>query len=194
GQIRRGQGERLRAVIMASDLRDFTTLSDRLSGDAIIELIDDYFDAIGVPIGEHRGEILNFTGDGLLAIFTSENGQEFSSPALHALEAAQCGIDRLGTLNEQRRQTGRLEIRAGIALHFGEVIYGNVGAPIRLDFTAIGPAVNLAARIEGLTKQLMRPLLTSHAFAEICPCLLVSMGFHPIRGLSEPAEVFGLPE
>ena len=79
-------------------------------------------------------------------------------------------------------------------MHLGEVIFGNVGAADRLDFTAIGPAVNLASRIEGLTKQLLRPILISHAFAQACPRRLVSLGFHPVPGLIEPEEVFGLPE
>jgi adenylate cyclase len=97
-------------------------------------------------------------------------------------------------VNKARRASDRTEVRIGIGLHLGEVIYGNVGAADRLDFTVIGPAVNLASRIEGLTKRLLRPILVSAAFARICPRPLVSLGFQPVRGLSEPEEVFGLPE
>ena len=114
--------------------------------------------------------------------------------SLRALAAATQGLERLATINKARRETERTEVRTGIGLHLGDVIYGNVGSAHRLDFTVIGPAVNLASRIEGLTKRLLRPLLTSAAFAKICPRPLVSLGFHPVRGLFQPEEVFGLPD
>jgi adenylate cyclase len=194
GQILRAQGERMRAVIMMTDVRNFTGLSDRLSGDAVIELLDDYFDAIVAPIQENKGEILKFMGDGVLAIFPADDDEDFAPSSLRALEAATRGLDRLAAINQERRDSQRSEVRTGIGLHLGEVIYGNVGSADRLDFTVIGPAVNLASRIEGLTKRLSRPLLTSSAFAEICPRPLVSLGFQPVRGLYQPEEVFGLPD
>jgi adenylate cyclase len=194
GQITRAQGERMRAVIMVTDLRDFTGLSDRLPGDAVIELLDDYFDAMVSPSQEARGEILKFMGDGVLAIFPADDDEDFAPASLRALEAATSALDRLAAINRERARSGQPELRTGIGLHLGEVIYGNVGAADRLDFTVIGPAVNLASRIEGLTKRLSRPLLTSQAFAEICPRPLVSLGFHPVRGLYHPEEVFGLPD
>jgi adenylate cyclase len=194
GQIFRAQGERMRAVIMMTDLRGFTGLSDRLPGDAVIELLDDYFDAVVSPIEEKKGEVLKFLGDGVLAIFPAEDDEDFAPSSRRALEAATEGLDRLATINQARHDRDQPELRIGIGLHLGEVIYGNVGAADRLDFTVIGPAVNLASRIEGLTKRLLRPLLTSAAFAEICPRPLVSLGFHPVRGLYQPEEVFGLPD
>jgi adenylate cyclase len=194
GQIRRAEGERLRAVIMMTDLRGFTALSDRLPGDEVIELLDDYFDAIATPIENRKGEILKFIGDGMLAIFPAEDDDDFSQSSLHALEAAAEGLARLDAVNQTRRSVGRSELKIGIGLHLGEVIYGNVGSAGRLDFTVIGPAVNLASRIEDLTKRLGRPMLFSSAFARICPRPLVSLGQQPVRGLSEPEEVFGLPE
>jgi len=194
GQIHRSQGERLRAVIMMTDLRDFTALSDRLPGEEMIALLDDYFDAIVTPIEQRKGEILKFMGDGVLAIFPAEDDDDFSLASMHALEAAMGGLARLDTINQAWRKREQIDMRTGIGLHLGEVIYGNVGAADRLDFTAIGPAVNLAVRLEGLTKRLLRPLLVSSAFAHICPRPLVSLGFHPVRGLDEPEEVFGLPE
>jgi adenylate cyclase len=194
GQIHRAEGERLRAVVMITDLRGFTALSDRLPGEEVIELLDDYFDAVATPIEERKGEILKFMGDGMLAIFPAADDDDFSMSSLRALEAATEGLERLDAINQVRRAAGRSELRIGIGLHLGEVIYGNVGTADRLDFTVIGPAVNLASRLEDLTKRLLRPMLFSSAFARICPRPLVSLGFHPVRGLSEPEEVFGLPE
>ena len=194
GQIRRAEGERLRAVIMITDLRDFTGLSDRLPGDEVIEFLDDYFDAFATPIEKRKGEILKFMGDGMLGIFPAEDDDDFCAASVQALEAATEGLDGLAAINRQRRAMGRDELRIGIGLHLGEVIYGNVGAADRLDFTVIGPAVNLASRIEGLTKRLLRPMLFSSAFARVCPRPLVSLGFQPVRGLTDPEEVFGLPE
>jgi adenylate cyclase len=194
GQIHRAQGEQLRAVIMMADMRGFTALSDRLPGAEVIALLDDYFDAIVTPVEARKGETLKFMGDGVLAIFPAADDDDFSEASVQALEAALDGLERLATVNKARRAADRTEVRIGIGLHLGEVIFGNVGAADRLDFTVIGPAVNLASRIEGLTKRLFRPILVSSAFARICPRPLVSLGFHPVRGLFEPEEVFGLPE
>jgi len=194
GQVRRAEGERLRAVIMMTDLRDFTGMSDRLPGDDVIELLDEYFDAIATPIEKRQGEVLKFIGDGMLAIFPAADDDDFSAASVHALDAAMEGLDRLDLVNRARRAAGRDELLIGIGLHLGEVIYGNVGAAGRLDFTVIGPAVNLASRIEDLTKRLHRPMLFSSAFARVCPRPVVSLGFQPVRGLDEPEEVFGLPE
>jgi adenylate cyclase len=194
GQIQRAEGEQLRAVIMMTDMRGFTALSDRLPGEQVIELLDDYFDAIVTPVEARKGETLKFIGDGVLAIFPAADDDDFSESSMQALDAALEGLERLATINRARRAADRSEVRIGIGLHLGEVIFGNVGAADRLDFTVIGPAVNLASRIEGLTKRLLRPILVSSAFARICPRPLVSLGFHPVRGLFEPEEVFGLPE
>jgi adenylate cyclase len=130
----------------------------------------------------------------MLAIFPAADDDDFSTSSVRALEAATEGLERLEAVNEARRAVGRSELRTGIGLHLGEVIYGNVGAADRLDFTVIGPAVNLASRLEDLTKRLSRPMLFSSAFARVCPRPLVSLGFQPVRGLNDPEEVFGLPE
>jgi adenylate cyclase len=193
GEIRRAQGEQISAVILVTDMRGFTNLSDRLPGPEVIALLDDYFDAITEPVEEHGGEVLKFMGDGLLAIFPYADGAP-SDAADAALTAATSGLHRIDRLNQRRKAEGRVQFRAGIGLHLGEVIFGNVGAVDRLDFTTIGPAVNLAARLETLTKRLERPLLVSSDFARACRRKLASLGFHPVRGLSKPEEVFGLEE
>ncbi len=194
GHVLRGEGVSLNAVIMATDLRGFTALSDRLGGTEMIALLDEYFDAVTSAIHQRDGDVLKFIGDGVLAIFPTGDEGDFTSTSVRALDAAKATLSRLAELNVARRAAGRAEIQIGIGLHLGEVIYGNVGASDRLDFTVIGPAVNLAARLEGLTKRLMRPLIVSQGFAAACPVRLVSLGFHPVRGYSEPEEVFGLPD
>lgn len=192
GEIQRRQGQEITAALFATDLRGFTSLSDRLPADELIHLLDDYFDAVTSPIAKRGGEVLKFVGDGLLAIFASgADGKAAAAQA--ALEAGEEALARLNSLNAVRRQAGQALIRFGIGLHVGTVYYGNVGAADRLDFTAIGPAVNLVCRLESLTKRLDRPMLLSHDFSGLCGRTLVSLGFHPVRGLSDPEEVFGLP-
>jgi len=143
-------------------------------------------------VHERNGDVLKFVGDGVLAIFTVEE-QGHAEAALSALEAAERGIANLDRLNAGRVATGRPQLQTGIGLHIGEVIYGNVGAAARLDFTAIGPAVNLACRLETLTKRLGRPLLMSRDFARALPRPALSLGFQPVRGMKQPQEIFAPP-
>jgi adenylate cyclase len=187
GEVRRGHGERLRAVLMAIDLRGFTSLSDRLPPDELISLLDAYFDAAVKAIARYGGEVLKFVGDGVLAIFPAAEGEERQMAAA-ALAAAEAILERLASENENRSAAGQPLIR------IGEVFYGNVGAADRLDFTAIGPAVNLACRLEGLTKRMGRPLILSQVFAGFSDRKLLSLGFQPVKGLGEPEEVFALAE
>ena len=193
GQILRGHGERLRAVVMASDLRGFTRLSDRLPGEEVIDLLDDYFEQVAAPVKSLGGEVLKFVGDGVLAIFPAEDGAETEAARI-GLEAATAALAGLDALNDDAGRGGKAPLRAGFGLHLGEVIYGNVGSPDRLDFTVIGPAVNLACRLESLTKRFNRPVLLSSAFAAACPAPLVSLGFQPIRGIADPEELFAPAE
>jgi adenylate cyclase len=191
GEIQRRQGETIRAALIATDLRGFTALSDRLPSNELIALLDDYFDAVTSPIAKRGGEVLKFVGDGVLAIFAADTGE--SEAATAALAASVDALGRLKALNEERLEATQPLIRIGIGLHVGSVSYGNVGAIDRLDFTAIGPAVNLVCRLESLTKRLDRPLLMSSDFAALIKRPLIALGFHPVKGFSEPEEVFGLP-
>ena len=188
GATRRGSGTTVRAAIMICDLRDFTRISDNWPRDDVIDLLNDYFDAISEPISRHGGEILKFMGDGLLAIFP------LSQPAacanlLHAVtEARQAMI----ALNERNGEAGRVALNYGVGVHVGDVMYGNIGSRNRLDFTVIGPAVNMASRLETLTKQLGRPVLLSRAFADFVQSDfdLERVGDYPVRGFSHPIELF----
>jgi adenylate cyclase len=174
-------------------MRGFTSLSDRLPAPELIMLLDDYFDAVTAPVQAQGGEVLKFMGDGLLAIFPLGD-YTAADAAERALAAVDESFQRIARLNAMRSTEGRIEFRIGIGVHIGEIIFGNVGAVDRLDFTAIGPAVNLACRLETLTKRLNRPLLVSRDFARACRRPLVSLGFHPVKGLSQPEEVFGLAD
>jgi adenylate cyclase len=188
GATRRGSGTTVEAAIMICDLRDFTRISDNWPRDDVIDLLNDYFDAISEPIARHGGEILKFMGDGLLAIFPL-NQPSACANLLHAVtEARQAMV----ALNEKNRDIGRAPLNYGIGIHVGDVMYGNIGSRARLDFTVIGPAVNMASRLETLTKQLGRTVLLSRAFADFVQrdFDLERVGEHPVRGFSDPIELF----
>lgn len=193
GQIVRGRAESIRAAVWYSDLRDFTVLSDRLDRDVIIDLLDAYFEAAVQAVEERGGEILKFLGDGMLAIFPADenSGAEGDVAACRAaLAAARDTVTLIRAMNRRRLRYDKPSIEYGVALHLGEVGYGNIGGPERLDFTVIGPAVNLASRIEGLTRTLGVRVLASADFAETVRETLTPMGEHPVKGLSRPVTVF----
>src|SRR5262249_34992066 len=157
--------ENLHAVIWFSDLQGFTSMSERLGGVALIDVLNDFFGALGQAIDAHGGEILKFIGDAVMAIFPLEEDGDPRTACDAALAAAAKAAVTLAETNRRRQQEGAPRIACGMALHIGEVLYGNVGGTFRLDFTVIGPAVNLASRLEGLTRTNGRPLLLSAAFA-----------------------------
>jgi adenylate cyclase len=191
GEILRGEGAGVRAIIMATDLRDFTRISDLLPSGDIIELLDDYFECVGSAVRAEGGEVLKFIGDGVLAIFPVEEESQ-GVAAMRAVAAAKAILAGLETLNQTRAWSERPMLKAGIGLHIGDVIFGNVGAQDRLDFTVIGPAVNLAFRLEDLTKNLGIPIITSAALACTAPHQFMSLGAQHVRGVDQPLEVFGL--
>jgi len=188
GATRRGSGTTVGAAIMICDLRDFTKISDNWPRDDVIDLLNAYFDAMSEPIARHGGEILKFIGDGLLAIFPLSQPSACAN-LLHAVtEARQAMI----ALNERNSKAGREPLNYGIGVHVGDVMYGNIGSRTRLDFTVIGPAVNMASRLETLTKTLGRKVLLSRAFADFVHSDfdLERVGEHPVRGFSHPIELF----
>ena len=189
GAIKRGSGETIRAAIWFCDLKGFTALSESLPPDALLELLNSYFDCIARAVAEGEGEILKFIGDAVLAIFQPKDDDD-AEAAGRALASAQSAIAALDGVNRDRRAGGHHAIDCGIALHFGDVVYGNVGAETRLDFTVIGPAVNLASRIEGLTRELQRPLLTSEAFASLHGGDFERLGDFDLKGIAGARAVY----
>jgi adenylate cyclase len=188
GATRRGSGTTVRAAIMICDLRDFTRISDNWPRDDVVDLLNGYFDVMSEPIERQGGEILKFIGDGLLAIFPLSTPSACAN-LLHAVaEARQAMI----ALNERSGETGRAPLNYGIGVHVGDVMYGNIGSRTRLDFTIIGPAVNMAARLEALTKELGKPVLLSSAFANLVKSDfdLERIGEYPVRGFNDPIELF----
>jgi adenylate cyclase len=186
GETSRGQGRLVRAGIFYADLKGFTALTDRLPAEVVIAHLNDYFDVVATAVLERDGEVLKLIGDGVLAAFNID-GSSPASACCQALHAALDALDGLTAANRHRE----LPLEAGVALHYGDVVYGNIGSEARLDFTVIGAAVNEATRIEALCRTLGRPLLISADFAKVCTCHpLVSLGRHRLRGVAAPREIF----
>jgi adenylate cyclase len=194
GIVQRGELQSVEAVLFYADLRSFTQLADTTPGHELIHLLDDCFDCMARPATRHGGEILKFMGDGLLAIFRTDDRKR-AETCTAALSAASEALDLMVELAKKRRGDGKPTPALNIALHVGTVQYGNVGAQSRLDFTVIGPAVNEASRIQALCKDLERELLVSEAFASAATRSrdhLVSLGRHRLRGVAKDTELFTL--
>jgi len=194
GLIRRGESVTIAAAIWQCDLRDFTAMSNQLPRDEVLAILNDYFDAVTRPVMARGGEILKFIGDAVLAIFPMKDDLDRDEKCRTALTAGEEALDAMRDVNELRASAGKAPLSIGIGLHAGSVSYGNIGSQTRLDFTVIGPAVNLAARITGLCRPLNQPLLASKVFASPCGSKLVPLGHYPMHGFEQPQEVYGLPE
>lgn len=194
GSIKRGEGEPIRAIVWVSDLRGFTNLADRLAGNQMIALLNAYFERLAGAVLANGGEVLKFIGDGLLAVFPFAAFESERAAASAALAAAEAALDELARFNDDPEQLTGIEgwqpLRTGVALHLGEVFFGNVGAPERLDFTVIGRAVNTASRVEGLSKSLGRPILITGPVALLLDRPLDDLGAHQLRGVAEPIPIF----
>jgi adenylate cyclase len=190
GQIRRGTGEEITAVLWSSDLRGFTERSDRLAGIQVIAMLNALFDAQAKSIVGHGGEILKFIGDGLLAIFPIKSADMAAAAASNALTAAMQAVEVARNLTSDPSLPGEPPLEIVVALHVGTAIYGNIGAADRLDFTVIGPAVNLVSRIETVAKALNRPIVVSGDFARTYGKPLEPLGRHELRGLATPHDLF----
>jgi len=192
GALRRGAGETIRAALLYADLRDFTVLSEATEPTVVIAALDAWFDRIAGAVHAFGGEVLKFIGDGVLAIFPVTGvPAEACEAALRAIGAARAGMAHL---DAARQAQGLRPLPFGAALHLGEILWGNIGAVDRLDFTAIGPAVNLVSRLEGLCRPLGRSVLISGAVAAEATAPLVPLGEHVLRGIAAPCAVFTLPD
>jgi adenylate cyclase len=190
GQIRRGTGEALTAVLWSSDLRAFTERSDRLPGDRMVAILNAVFDTQAKVIHAHGGEILKFIGDGMLAIFPIDGSDTRVKAARNALAAAFETVAAVQGLTDDPAMKDEPPLDIVVALHVGTAIYGNVGAADRLDFTVIGPAVNLVSRVEAVGKTLNLPIIVSDDFAQAYAAPLPSVGLHRLRGLATAHELF----
>jgi class 3 adenylate cyclase len=192
GALRRGTGETICAALFCADLRGFTALSEATEPTAMIATLDAWFDRVAGAVHAFGGEVLKFIGDGVLAIFpvTGTSAQACES-ALRAVTAARAGMAHL---DAARQAQGLPLLPFGAALHLGEILWGNIGAADRLDFTAIGPAVNLVSRLEGLCRPLGRWVLISSTVATEVATPLVPLGEHVLRGIAAPCAVFTLPD
>jgi adenylate cyclase len=192
GQIRRGHTDTVHAAIWLSDLRGFTALSDRLPAETVVEILNRYFDCQVSSIRTHGGEVLKFMGDGLLAVFPiEEQDSDIQQVCARVLEAAR---ESRASVEAMQYPIGEAveRFRFGVALHFGKILYGNIGGGNRLDFTCIGPAVNLAARLEKIAGRLNRTIVASAGFAGICAGGWTELGEFPIAGFSKAERVYGL--
>ena len=193
GPMRREVGETIRAALLYADLRSFTALSEASPPAAVIAALDAWFDCIAGSVHAFGGEVLKFIGDGVLAIFPviGDKPGDACDAALRAVASARAGMAHL---NVARREHGLPSLAFGVALHLGEILWGNVGAADRLDFTAIGSAVNLASRLEGLCRPLDRTVLVSGAVAAETTAVLIPLGSHALRGIASPCEVYTVPD
>ena len=190
GTIKRCMGETIHSVIWFCDLRGFTELSARLDDDALLTLLNDYFGAMTDAVQSHDGEVLKFIGDAMLAIFALDDDADRAETAARALAAARAAQRALAEVNERRTAADQAAIRCGIALHVGDVHYGNIGGAGRLDFTVIGPAVNLASRVEQLCARLGQGLLLNADFVAESGIPSTPLGSFELKGIETEQTVY----
>ncbi len=194
GSIRLGDGEHTRALVWYSDLRNSTRLAETMPSETFLELLNVYFECSARPAIAAGGEVLAFVGDAVLAIFPIENEKELSAITRRVTAALNESLVMADRVNAERVAKNQEPIRYGIALNVGTVMYGNIGVPERLAFSAIGPTVIEVARIEKLTKTVGARVLATQQIASIDPPLWRSMGAHRLEGVGEPQELFELRE
>ena len=194
GQVKRGDGERIEAAFWYSDLRGFTSLSETLPTDDLLRLLNEYFEYCAAAAGARGGEIIQFIGDAILIVFEIGSPEDEARVCALAIDAAVDAFASIAVVNHRRRRSGQPLIEFGLGLHLGNVTHANVGSPDRLSFNVVGPAVNLTARIQDLTKETRVPLLMSADFARQLRRPLRSVGRYDLRGIGKSQEVFTLAD
>jgi adenylate cyclase len=195
GKIKLGDGEDIHAVIWFCDLRDSTALAEAMPRPDYLKLLNEYFDCMAGAVLDGGGEVLKFIGDAVLGIFPiDETKTSYQDTCLQATMAAKDAMKRMKKTNTERIARGDVALGYGIGLHLGDVMYGNVGTPERIDFSVIGASANEAARIESMTKTLNRNILISKDVARHLNEEWHSLGFHSLKGIGEKVELFSLPE
>jgi adenylate cyclase len=188
GRVHLGESTEVHAAVAFTDLRGFTRMTERERPAVVFDLLNDYYRALVEPIASSGGDVLQFMGDGLLAIWTAPN-HDPTEVCNRALNAARDMMARVDEINVQRVAEGKLPIRWGLSLDHGPVTYGNMGAPLRLAFSVLGPTVNRAARLESIGAKLGRMPVLSAPFAKHAAAASESLGFHPAKGVGD-IEVF----
>ncbi len=200
GPTKRGEGEKIHAVIWLCDLRDSTRLSQSIAVEDFFRSLNEFFDCTAGAVLEHGGEILSYIGDAVFAIFTIGGTERPLREACFreeggcaaALAAARDARARVDALNQRRKARGEPPLHFGLAIHVGDVMYGNLGVAQRMQFTVIGSTANETARLAGMCKGLRRWVLVSSAFPSRFPNEMVSLGHHTMRGVETPQEIFTL--
>jgi adenylate cyclase len=192
GQVKRGDGEKISAAFWYSDLRGFTALSETLPTGQLLKLLNDYYEYCAAAAAPRGGEILQFIGDAILIVFEIKDPARTADVCKAALDAAIDAFDTIAVVNNRRRRARQPVVEFGLGLHLGTVTHANVGAPNRLAFNVVGPAVNMTARIQSMTKELGIPLLMSADFVHQVDLPVTSVGRHDLRGIAKSQELFKL--
>lgn len=192
GRVRRGDGEVIRAVLWATDIKGFTEMAETSPPAEVVSALNDFFECMINAVQGHGGDVLKFVGDGMLAIFPIEGEGRRGETCAQAVDATRQAIAGMVEVNRARTGAGARALDFGIGLHVGDVMLGNIGGPNRLDFTTVGAAVNQVARLENLSHALGHKALASKAFVDYCGLPCRSLGRHELRGIAAPQEVFAL--
>ena len=193
GQIRLGDVEHIPAVIWYSDLRDSTALAEHLPVEEFLETVNAYFDCTAGAVLEHEGEVLRFIGDAVLAVFPITGEKSAAQAAQHAMAAVADAQQRLSGLNKTRCEHSQQPIAFGLGLHVGELLYGNIGVPNRIEFSVIGRAANEVSRLESLTKEVGEAVLVSRAFKDVLDLEWRDLGAYAVKGVGEKMAICAPP-